>query len=811
MKKIRLSILLIFVLFLPTNIFPIQALAEGNGSGDIVVNDRRIMIKVLDVDEFTYNSSIFDKPTDYGVMAENEYLFLRVRDKADYKEALEELKQDPMVLFAEPDYIRILEYIPSDPYYPEQGYLRDINMERAWDFTKGSSETVVAVFDTGVESSHPDLVGRVLPGYDFFNEDSIPEDNHGHGTLVSGVIAANTNHTGVAGINFQTKILPVKVAEQERVSDSAFLKGIYYAMDQQVDVMNLSFAGPSLNLAIQEALLEAYNQGIVIVASAGNDGNNQPLYPASYPWVISVASTGVNDLPSSFSNYGGWIDIAAPGEDIITTWPNGKYIVATGTSLSAPIVSGISSLLIAVNPAWFPAQIEYSMQKSAIRNSGSEWNEFVGYGRVDAYRALEVIVPVPNFTPKMISSDEVFSATLGLPMERDVYKLDVGANGEIKILLRGIPSTLDLIGILQKKDLDGTLVTLEEFDFQGKGGAETFTYPVQTEEYYFSVYEKYNHWSESPYQVVANFPQAVAASALEEGTVARISGKTRINTAVEISKIGWPSGSTNVVIATAGNFPGALAGAPLAHQLGAPILLTNKDHLSSATATELARLNAKNVIVIGGPVSISAQVEEDLKGLGVNVQRIAGQTRSDSARLIALEMEKRSGIKPSKAIVVYDNNFPDALSIAPYAARNGYPILFTGKNLLPTETSEYLKGISETLVIGGTGVISNSVFNQLPNPVRIGGANRYETMAMIVQKLMPASENAFVATGESFADALTGSVLAAKRNVPLLLVSTNKVPSETSLVIAEKDVRNFTIFGGTVAVSDSVVTELKGE
>ncbi|SHG16722.1 cell wall-binding repeat-containing protein [Ornithinibacillus halophilus] len=292
----------------------------------------------------------------------------------------------------------------------------------------------------------------------------------------------------------------------------------------------------------------------------------------------------------------------------------------------------------------------------------------------------------------------------------------------------------------------------------------------------------------------------VHASSLED---LRISGENRWETAVEISQEGWEHADT-VVLTTGYNFPDALAGAPLAYMYDAPILLT-KNKLDRTTKEEILRLGAKKIFILGNKSAVPLQVEADLKNIGIeNIERIGGANRFETAALIAEELGKSD-----TAFVANGLNFPDALSIAPYAARNGIPILLTKNDTLPDATVKVLQEKRQTIIIGGTAVVGEDVASQLNNPVRYSGKNRFETGKAIVENLTLGSETAYFATGMNFVDALTGSVLAAKHNAPILLVKTNNIPSSTKTLLENYN-KKF-IIGGKAAVSDIVAKEISGD
>ncbi|WP_335871112.1 cell wall-binding repeat-containing protein [Bacillus sp. 2205SS5-2] len=285
----------------------------------------------------------------------------------------------------------------------------------------------------------------------------------------------------------------------------------------------------------------------------------------------------------------------------------------------------------------------------------------------------------------------------------------------------------------------------------------------------------------------------------------RIAGENRHETAIEISNVGWPDGAHTVVLARDNTFPDALAGAPLAYQEDAPILLNPKDELHNAVREQIQYLEAENVIILGGTSAISLKVEQELRNSGLNVMRIGGKSRYETAALIADQLDTYD-----EAIIAYGGNFPDALSIAPYAAHNGIPILLTEKDHLPNETATALKSVHQTVLVGGSAAISENVEKQLfqKNPTRIAGKDRFETSVNIASELKIPIDMVSIATGENFADALTGSVLAAKYYQPIILVKKNEIPAPVRNYLMEKDSLFYTILGGDAAVSPNVVEEL---
>lgn len=287
-------------------------------------------------------------------------------------------------------------------------------------------------------------------------------------------------------------------------------------------------------------------------------------------------------------------------------------------------------------------------------------------------------------------------------------------------------------------------------------------------------------------------------------TPERISGMDRYEVAVNVSKRGWSSADT-VFISNYNAFADALSAAPLAFKYNSPILITANTQLNTLTKQELIRLKAKNVVVIGGINSIPGKIVTELKSLGLNVRRIDGKDRFEVSKNIANELGTTS-----TAILANGFKFPDALAVAPYAAKNGYPILLTREDQLPEEISKIIKvkSIKSMIVVGGELSISNDILKQLPPRERIGGKDRYEVAVNITRKFYPATNKIYIATGLSFADALTGSVLAAKESNSLILTTKDALPDSVSSLLSERSMDSYFILGGVNSVSNNVLLNL---
>ncbi|MCL6457442.1 MAG: S8 family peptidase [Gorillibacterium sp.] len=313
------------------------------------------------------------------------YDVIKVKDKLE--QAQQHYNKHSCVKCAELNHYRYVTETPNDPDYKDQYGLRTIKANKAWDTTKGRKASVIAIVDTGVQSNHPDLKGKLLTGYNFVSNNKNTNDDYGHGTHVAGIAAAITNNkVGVAGTAQLNQILPVKSFNNKGTATSDhIIQGIMYAADQGARVINMSFGGSTYSTLEAEACAYALKKGAVLVAAAGNNGNSELSYPGAYPGVISVAATDANNKKASFSSYGKWVTVAAPGVDILSTYPESKYTYLSGTSMATPFVSGLAGLLAAKNRT--NTQISKLIKESAdsIAGTGSNWQ----YGLINAQKAVQ--------------------------------------------------------------------------------------------------------------------------------------------------------------------------------------------------------------------------------------------------------------------------------------------------------------------------------------------------------------------------------------------------------------------------------------
>ena len=348
---------------------------------------------------------------------------VRTSPGSSVTETLAMLRRNGDIEQARPDYRARLADTPNDTYFVRYQYnLRnrggildigpgiqlqttagaDIKATPAWDAALGDPDVVIAILDSGVDRTHPELAAKVVsPGRDFANDDDDATDDHWHGTHVAGVAAADSNNAeGIAGVARNCKILPVKVAGSDGTGYySWIIDGIIWAVDQGADVINLSMGGDIDDPFLEDACAYAFDRGVVVVAAAGNEYGGPVFYPAAYDsYVLAVAATDYSDQPADFSSAGPQVDVAAPGVYILgpaPQWYVGKgylpYLFASGTSQAAPHVSGMAALIKSLKPELKPADVMKIIRYTADDVNASVArgrDDHIGYGRINMERAL---------------------------------------------------------------------------------------------------------------------------------------------------------------------------------------------------------------------------------------------------------------------------------------------------------------------------------------------------------------------------------------------------------------------------------------
>lgn len=340
------------------------------------------------------------------------------------------LNLNPIVAYAEPNYLRAVHFTPNDPLYNYQWHLNNPMMERTWDLSIGAN-VIVAILDSGVAYrtgegyvQAPDLADTIfIPGYDFINDDPYPDDDNRHGTHIAGTIAQSTNNLyGGAGVAPGCTIMPVKVLDETGYGGVAsIVDGIYYAVNNGAQIINMSLGGnrppgkgaSKKSAAEEEAINYAVSQGVTVICSAGNESSDLPSYPASYEATISVTATKYDlSFASSYSNFGSSVDVCAPGGDLNEDlngddYPDGiyqqthdgvdyasfDYYFAEGTSSASAFVSGVAALIVAyANYPITPDEVREILHSTAIDLGDPGWDQYYGWGLVNPLEAVQAAV-----------------------------------------------------------------------------------------------------------------------------------------------------------------------------------------------------------------------------------------------------------------------------------------------------------------------------------------------------------------------------------------------------------------------------------
>ena len=411
---------------------------------------------------------------------EDDYLLVFPKDK-DVLKVAQDFKKDPNVVFASPNSIVRAFETPDDPYLLQQWGLSKIEATKGWDKTTGTSETIIAVLDTGINYDHEDLLGKVdlTHAWDYVNDDNDPWDDYGHGTAVSGVLGAITNNAkGVAGMDWRAKILPIKVLDSSGVGSVlninkalTYLAGLKSA-GVNIQVINMSLGQynegtdkyTEQNIAgLRDHCLEAYNQGIVLVAAAGNDNVDWNTYPAYYSTVLAVAATDSTDKRSVWSsplasNYGTWVDVSAPGSGIVSTDRGGSYSSGwNGTSLASPYAAGLAALIRAANPGISNSLVIEQIKGSAdnIDSLNPGYVGKLGTGRINAFRALAgllIEISSPANGEYIKGSKEIRGTAAGWNFNS--YTLEALRSGSVEALLVNSAVSVES-GVLYNWDTTG--------------------------------------------------------------------------------------------------------------------------------------------------------------------------------------------------------------------------------------------------------------------------------------------------------------------------------------------------------------------
>lgn len=365
---------------------------------------------------------------------------LEFTDYANVTAIISELKATNGIDYAEQVPLDRTCLVPNDPSYSSQWHLNVINASGAWNYFSTGSTIKIAIVDDAVERTHSDISPNLwvnpgeiannnidddgngyiddINGYDVGSNDNNPNppsSSYAHGTHVTGCASpATNNNTGVAGIGFSCKIIAVKSTTSASSITNGY-DGIVYAVAAGADVINMSWGGTGTSTTAQNIINWAYGQGVVLVAAAGNNNSSTMFYPAGYTNVIAVAATNSNDTKASFSNYGSWVDISAPGNNIYATYYGNTYANNSGTSMASPVVAGLCGLMLSLNPSLTPSDIRNCLTSTAtsISSQNPSYPGQLGSGRINANAAMQCISSTLNWAPNAMFTANVTTVTAG--------------------------------------------------------------------------------------------------------------------------------------------------------------------------------------------------------------------------------------------------------------------------------------------------------------------------------------------------------------------------------------------------------------
>ena len=565
----------------------------------------------------------------------------------------------------------------GDPYRVHQWGLDAVGATRVLPGERGDG-IVVAILDSGVQASHPELSGAVLPGWSAFGDDPTV-DVLGHGTGVAGIIAARADDDlGMAGMADGVAILPVKVVDDHGAGwASDVAEGIIWAVEQGADVINLSLTATQDAPVLQDAVAHAAAADVPVIASAGNHGaeGSPTVWPAAYDGVVGVAAVDEDHAPADFASAGTWVDVAAPGVDVFTAAPDG-YQVVDGGSFAAPHVAAATAILLAARrdqPAVRSALPSRADAVEAVLTAADDLGE-PGPDTATGAGLLDVGDALVGLGPRVVGGDPAttaaqMSATLvgrGRAAHAVVVSQDAWADALPATALAGLGNPILLAGdtLPEATRIELQRALPQDATVHILGGTQAVSATTQAE---------------------------LAAMGF---TVRRHAGATRIHTALAVAGIIADQAPVEeVLIASAAGWADAVAGGVLAARTGAPVLLSDPHALDPAVADLLTRIAPRTVTLLGGTAVLSAQVEADVAAAtGLAPGRLAGPTRLATALAVATAAAAE-GLVAGGATVIdgYDaHGWVAGLTAAPL----GLPLVMAGADgQLDAATQDWLVGL----------------------------------------------------------------------------------------------------------------------
>ncbi len=711
---------------------------------------------------------------------------------------------------------------PNDKNISKQYYLSEwqesdttsgINMYNAWGLAHTNQSVSIALLDSGVRTTHEDLkanidtdnmanIEKIFDGAYIVNQGSMTVTSY-HGSHVAGLAAAATNNSvGMAGVSYNARIIPIQVfyydSKEGYMTDTGMLMKAYSYLKGLIDageltdlhVINMSLGGyaepEETDFAFEKVIKTMRDKyGIISVVAGGNgdkSGNAYTAtnYPSDFDEVFSVTALAQNGTNAKFSDYNMSKDISAPGVNIYScgTDSDSNYITLKGTSMAAPMVSGVAALLWTVQPDLTVDEAVEAMQMTAhaLDPNGENYHSSTQTGSpgcIDAYESVNYVIKnfggVPNIDGSIITNDCVTLSYTTTVYTGETFTPDV------EVWLKGEQL---------EKDVDYTLGYYNNIDV-----GTAYVKVVGIGDYSGGATKKFT---------IAKAPV----------TWKGLAGGTALSTMKAIVQEGFSSANT-VVIASKDGYWDALSASGLAGLYNCPILLTAQNELSAQTASEINRLKPETAFIVGGTSAVSEEVEASLVYMGLDVTRLAGGTAVTTSLAVYNYAKDNWG---QNAIVASSSSYHDALSIASYAYAKNAPIILaqSSSKTLTNRAANVLKSnaIKRVIIVGGSAAVSTEVeTSQLAGKsiTRLGAGTAYSTSRVIAQWCINQGMNANnigVACGTGYHDALCASALCGKNNAVLVLVSETQHTCINSVIAEYKNkILTAYFFGGEQAIS----------
>ncbi|WP_100333188.1 cell wall-binding repeat-containing protein [Bacillus alkalisoli] len=666
-------------------VFNFYSLPKNAEATDL--NEKRIIIK------YKNKSSVFHKGKIFEVG--------KVLDKNSHV-VINELQKNPEVDYVEVDSHYSYSAVVTDSLFFSQ--LKDfevMNVQNGWKSFKHIYKPIIAVLDSGIELQHPDLKDAIISPHNILAPLELPHDEIGHGTHVAGIVGAVTNNNvGIASIVRDAFIMPIKVGDKKGVYGSDLAKGIYYAVDMGAHIINISVAGPTKSRTVEEAIQYAVDNNVLVVAAAGNEGNNLQMYPAALPSVLSVgAVNATTNEYANFSNFGRYVSLAAPGVDVLSTYllNSGNYTKMSGTSMATPYVASAAGMLKAHDPILNARQIRLILEQSSVKsesiyvqngllNVGNAIEVYETYNRIYGKTSIDTSIQIAHSGWKKVQSSELINS------------MNTSKKGSFAILTNN-SSFADALAIttLAKKLDSPVLLTRQNVVFN-----ETIDtlHSLDVTDVILVGGEMALHTS-------------VERKLKEEGFgTLRISGKTRYDTAAEIARFSAMH-KGEVIIADGRNYPDALSISVYAASRGIPILFVNKDTIPTATQNIIDAFDFSKVYIVGGKSAVSENIEKKLNEKA-NVQRLSGVNRYDTNLAILDYFGSSEGF-----YIATGTDYKDALAGATLASKQNKSLVLVQPSTIPKSTKDYLvRNKGDFRILGGKVAIHPSVVWELEEILR---------------------------------------------------------------------------------------------